>query len=178
MRRPLVALFALLGLCGLMGGGALAETPFKRTGFRSDLFSDTPYIAAVPRDHPLADKSCLGPADIVTGPFISWTPFVAAGQLIAQAFKSCGVALDAACEVTLSASAYEMAKQGTGVALVDPYTALKMHDDRVRLVPFAPTIPFNVALLRPDSRPASRAVEALLDILQTERDRLMDRLPR
>jgi DNA-binding transcriptional LysR family regulator len=155
----------------------LAEVPFKRTGFRSEIFSDSPYIAAVPRDHALASKSCLGPADLLDGPFISWTSFVAAGPLIAQAFRSTGVVLDAVCEVTFSASAYEMVKQGMGAALVDPYTALKQYDDRVRLIPFVPTIPFNVALLRPDLRPASRAVDALLDLLATERDRLMVALP-
>ena len=120
----------------------------------------------------------LGPADLLKGPFISWTSFVAAGQLVAQAFRSAGVALDAACEVTFSASAYEMVKQGIGVALVDPYTALKQYDDRVRLIPFAPTIPFNVALLRPEARPPSRAVESLLDLLASERDKLMVDLPR
>lgn len=156
----------------------LAEIPLKRTGFRAEVFSDMPYIAAVPRDHVLADKSCLGPSDLVQGPFISWSSSVAAGQLIAQAFRSTGFTLDPACEVTFSASAYEMVKQGIGIALVDPYTALKQYDSRVRLIPFAPTIPFNVALLRPEARPPSRAVDALLDLLATERDRLMVDLPR
>ena len=155
----------------------LAEIPLKRTGFRSETFSDTPYVAAVPRDHALADRSCLGPADLLQGPFISWTSFVAAGQLIAQAFRTSGVVLDAACEVTFSASAYEMVKHGIGVALIDPYTALKQYDDRVRLIPFAPTIPFNVALLRPEARQPNRAVDALIDLLKTERDRLMVELP-
>ena len=156
----------------------LAEIPLKRSGFRSETFSDTPYIAAVPRDHELADRASLGPKDLLRGPFISWTSFVAAGQLVAQAFRSSGVPLETTCEVTFSASAYEMVKQGMGVALVDPYTALKQRDDRVRLIPFAPTIPFNVALLRPEARPPSRAADALLDLLATERDQLMAELPR
>jgi DNA-binding transcriptional LysR family regulator len=156
----------------------LAETPFKRSGFRAEIFSDAPYIAAVPRDHPLAGRSRLGPADLSDVPLISWTSFTSAGQLIAQAYRSCGVKLAAAYETTVSATAYEMVKQGIGVALVDPYTAVQQQDDRVRLVPFAPTIPFNVALLRPESRPLNRAVEALLDLLATERDRVLAELPR
>jgi DNA-binding transcriptional LysR family regulator len=156
----------------------LAEIPLKRSGFRTEIFSDTPYIAAVPSSHPLADKSHLGPADLVGVPHIGWTSFTSAGQLIAQAFRSSGVKLDMAYETTVSATAYEMVKQGIGVALIDPYTAVKLLDDRVRLIPFSPTIPFNVALLRPESRPANRAADALLDLMATERDLLMAQLPR
>ncbi len=156
----------------------LAEIPFRRSGFRTEMFSDTPYIAAVPADHPFADKARLGPADFARVPYVSWVPFTAAGQLVAQAFHSSGVTHDAAYETTFSATAYELVKQGLGVALIDPYTAVKAFDERVRLIPFAPTIPFNVALLRPESRPANRAVDALLDLMATERDRLMTQLPR
>ncbi|OYX74857.1 MAG: transcriptional regulator [Rhizobiales bacterium 32-66-11] len=156
----------------------LAETPLRRSGFRTEIFSDTPYFAAVRADHPLARKSRLVPADLVGTPFISWTSFVSAGPLIAQAFRSNGIKLDPAYETTLSSSAYEMAKQGLGVALVDPYTAIQQHDERVVLLPFAPTIPFNVALLRPDSRPMSRAAEALIERMMTERDAIMAQLPR
>lgn len=156
----------------------LAETPFKRSGFRTELFSDTPYIAAVPRNHPLADKSRIGPSDLAGTPLISWASFTSAGQLISQAFRSSGVNLDAAYETNVSATAYEMVKQGVGAALIDPYTALKLYDERVQLIPFAPTIPFNVALLRPESRPANRAVDALLDLMATERDRLLANFPR
>lgn len=156
----------------------LAETPFRRSGFTTEIFSDAPYIAAVPAGHPLAARDRIGPADVAAERFISWAPFTSAGQLVTQAFRSSGVKHDPAYETTVSATAYEMVKEGIGVALIDPYTALKGLDERVKLIPFAPTIPFNVALLRPDSRPANRAADALLDLLAVERDRLMARLPR
>ncbi len=156
----------------------LAETPFRRSGFRIETFSDTPYIAAVPADHPLAKRARLGPADIVDVPFISWASMTSAGQLVAQAFRSCGVKYDPSYETTVSSTAYAMVKHGVGIALIDPYTAVDEQDERVTLIPFAPAIPFNVALLRPESRPANRALDALLDLMATERDRLMERLPR
>jgi hypothetical protein len=62
--------------------------------------------------------------------------------------------------------------------LIDPYTAVNETDARVRLIPFSPAIPFNVALLRPEGRPANRAVEALLDLLASERDAALRLLPR
>jgi len=156
----------------------LAETPFRRSGFRTEVFSDTPYIAAVPAKHPLAKKASLGPSDLSGVPFISWAPFTSAGKLVAEAFRSSGVKHEPAYETTFSATAYEMVKQGIGVGLVDPYTAISQLDDRVRLIPFLPNVPFNVALLRPESRPSNKAANALLDLLASERDRLMARLPR
>lgn len=156
----------------------LAETPFRRSGFRIETFSDSPYIAAVPSHHPLAENDQIGPADLVDVPFISLAALTTAGQLVAQAFRSCGVKYDPAYETTVSSTMYEMVKNGVGVGLIDPYTAINDLDDRVRLVPFLPAIPFNVALLRPESRPANRAAEALLELMAAERDMLMKRLPR
>lgn len=156
----------------------LAETPFRRSGFRIETFSNTPYVAAVPADHPLADKSWIEPADLVGVPFISWASVTSGGQLVAQAFRSSGIKYEPAYETTASATMYQLVKHGVGVGLIDPYTAVIETDARVRIIPFTPAIPFNVALLRPDSRPPSRAVDALLDLLTSERDVALQRLPR
>ncbi|KMO28381.1 transcriptional regulator, partial [Methylobacterium tarhaniae] len=99
------------------------------------------------------------------------------GQLLPQAFRTSGVPLEARFEAPLSMVVYELVKQGAGIGLVDPYTALTQVDERVRLLRFVPTIPFNVALLRPDTRPTNPAAEALLERMQAERDRLMARFP-
>lgn len=156
----------------------LAETPFRRSGFRTEIFSDAPYIAAVPRGHRLAGRTRLGPADLQDGPLISWTSFVSARHLLDQALQSSGVRIDAAYETNFSVSAYEMVKDGIGIAVIDPYTAVQQLDERVTLIPFAPAIPFNVALLRPESRAANPAMDALLALMAEERDRLLARLPR
>jgi len=156
----------------------LAETPFRRSGFRTEMFSTLPYIAAVPRDHPLADRAQLQPNDLHEAPFISWTSFVSARHLLDQALQSASVEVEAAYETTFSASAYEMVKHGMGIAIIDPFTAVEQLDERVKLVPFTPTIPFNVALLRPESRGASPATDALLGLLAEERDRVLANIPR
>ena len=155
----------------------LAEIPFKRSGFDTEIFSRVPYVAAVPRGHPLADRERLGPGDLKDGPFISWTSFVSARQLLDQALESNNVRMDATYETTFSATAYEMVKCGIGVAVIDPYTAVQQLDDRVVLLPFAPAIPFNVALLRPQSRRLDPASDALLEQIAQERNAVLARLP-
>ncbi|GHC68021.1 LysR substrate-binding domain-containing protein [Limoniibacter endophyticus] len=156
----------------------LAELPFRRSGFQTEIFSDAPYIAAVPKGHPLAARDKIEPQDLRGHPFVSFASFTAAGPIIAQAFRSAGEKLDPAYEITISAAAYEFAKIGLAIALIDPYTAIHQLDDRVTLVPFHPKIPFNVALLRPYSRPQSRVSEALLGLLRIERDTMLAKLPR
>jgi DNA-binding transcriptional LysR family regulator len=155
----------------------IAETPLRRSGFRMEMFSDTPYIAAVPRDHPLAERTALAAADLAQGPFISWTPFVAARPLVDQALRASSIKIDEAYECNFSLSAYELVRHGLGIALIDPYTAAMQSDERVRLIPFKPSIPFNVALLRPETRTMSPAAEALLVLMAEERDLLLARVP-
>ncbi|ESR24921.1 LysR substrate-binding domain-containing protein [Lutibaculum baratangense] len=148
----------------------LAEMPVRRSGFETEIFSDFPYIAAVPEGHELADRSCLGPKDLRKAPLIYWTSFVSARHLIDQALVTSGVRVDAICETSLSAAAYEMVKQGLGIGIIDPYTAVLQRDERIRLIPFRPAIPFSVALLRPEFRGATPAVEQMLDVARSVRD--------
>lgn len=155
----------------------LAETPFRRSGFRIEPFSETPYVAAVPAGHPLADKAWIEPADLKAVPFISWASVTSGGQLVAQAFRSSGVAYEPAYETTVSLTVHQLVKRGVGIGLIDPYTAVFEADERVRIIPFTPTIPFNVALLRPEARPPSRAVDDLLDMMASERDAALRQLP-
>jgi DNA-binding transcriptional LysR family regulator len=155
----------------------IAEMPLRRSGFRTEPFSATPYLAAIPRNHTLASKKTIRPRDLLGVPFVARTPFTPAGHLVMEAFLSSGVPLDPAYETTLSSTAYELAKRGLAVALVDPYTALEQLDDRVVLARFMPTIPFNVALLLPHSREDHPATSALIKAMQVERDLLMARLP-
>lgn len=155
----------------------IAETPFQRSGFRMEIFSNAPYLAAVPSTHPLADRPSLTAEDINGTPFISWTSFVTARHLVSQAFRAANVSLNPLYETSFSSSAYELVKRGLGIALIDPFTAIQQYDERVRIMPFSPAIPFNVALLHPEARGDSPAIRKLLEIAAQERDRILARIP-
>ncbi len=154
-----------------------AEMPVRRSGFETDIFSISPYVAAVPSGHVLADRSCLTPQDLHRGPFINWSPFVSARHLLDQVLVTAGVRIEALCETSVSGAAYEMVKQGLGIAIVDPYTAVLQADERIRLVPFRPAIPFNLALLRPALRGVTPAVEHMLSLAKSERDEVLAKVP-
>lgn len=155
----------------------LAEMPVRRSGFETEIFSDSPYIAALPKGHELEDKASLGPKDLLKCDLIYWTPFVAARHLLDQALITAGVRVEALAETSLSVAAYEMVKQGLGIAIIDPFTAILQRDPRIRLIPFRPAIPFNVALLRPQFRSPTPAVEEMLSLARAERDAVLKELP-
>lgn len=155
----------------------LAERPLRRSGYRSEVFSDAPYVAVVPRGHGLEDRAVLTPEDLRHGPFISWTRSVAARTLVDQALQAHGLRSEHLYETSLSVAALELVQRGLGIALIDPFSAVRHADERVRLIPFAPKIPFNVALLLPEHRGKNRAVDAMLEAMRATRDDVLSRLP-
>lgn len=155
----------------------LAETPFKRSGFSTEIFSSVPYVAAVPKDHELAGRSTLYPEDLERGPLISWTSSATGHFLLNQALQAYEVSPVSAYATNISESAYEMVKNGLGIAIIDPFTAIQRWDDRALILPFTPAIPFNVALLQPISKSGNPAVQLLLDVLRNERDKILKQVP-
>lgn len=155
----------------------LAEMPVRRSGFDTEIFCNAPYIAAVPRGHDLADRASIGPKDLLNCSLISWTPFVSARHFLDQVMMTAGVRVEAQAETSLSFAAYEMVKQGLGIAIVDPFTAILQHDPRIRLIPFRPVIPFNVALMRPQFRASTPAADQILEVARVERDIVLSELP-
>lgn len=155
----------------------LAERPLRRSGYHSEVFSDAPYVAMVPRGHPLADRTTLTPEDLCAVPCIGWSRVVAARTLVDQALRGQGIDATHGHETSLSDTAVGMVRQGLGIALIDPFSAIRHADESLRLIPFLPRIPFNVALLRPENRTRNPSVELLLNIMKAERDTMLARLP-
>ena len=155
----------------------LAEMPFFRSGFSVEVFSNAPYSCVVPTDHKLADRASIAPKDLRNEPLVYWTTFLPSRPLFDSAFQSAGVDISPIVETTYTLSAYELVKSGMGIGFIDPFTAALQNDPRVRIVPFTPKIPFNVGLLRPNTKKLNAANSDLLDMILTERDRLLPMLP-
>lgn len=155
----------------------LAEMPFFRSGFSVEVFSDAPYLCAVPAHHRLADRSGITPKDLKNEPLIYWTTFLPSRPLFDSAFQSAGINISPVVETTYTLSAYELVKSGLGIGFVDPFTAALQDSERVKIIPFSPKVPFNVALLRPNTKMLNAASSELLEMIFSERDRLLPTLP-
>lgn len=154
----------------------IAELPMRRSGFSSETFSDAPYLSVVPADHPLADRQVVTPEDLSRYPVISWSNFVPMRTLLEQAMNSHGLRLDTTYQTNLSATALAMVRNGMGVGLIDPFTAVKLSDSSVRVKPFLPRIPFHLVMLTPHGRSKSHAVQAFLELLSQRRDAALARV--
>lgn len=154
----------------------IAELPMRRSGFISETFSDAPYLSVVPRDHPLADRDVLTPEDLSKYPVVSWSNFVPMRSLLEQAMNAHGLRLDASYQTNLSATALALVRNGLGIGLIDPFTASKMADASVRMIPFLPRIPFHLVMLTPHGRTKNPAVQSFLELLSQRRDAALARV--
>jgi DNA-binding transcriptional LysR family regulator len=155
----------------------LAEMPYSRSGFKVETFSTAPYVVAIPRKHPLAERSSVGLEDLASTLFISYSSFAPGRHLFDQASRTSGIETQYIYETNLSAPAYSMVKRGLGVAIIDPFTAVLQRCDEVKLIPLAPSIPFRVSLLRPETRRVNPAMEALIEKMRELTDQVLSELP-
>jgi DNA-binding transcriptional LysR family regulator len=150
-----------------------AETPFKRSGFETRIFSDSHYVAAIPAEHSLAEREVVHPADLCDETLISWTSFVSARRMLDDILQGAGVAVRARYESTMSASMCSMVRRGLGIALVDPFTAWAQRDQSLVYRPFRPVLPCRFAQLIPEMRQPIEVARDFLGCAEEERDRVL-----
>ena len=155
----------------------LAEEPFHRTGFETKQFLRASCMIAAPAGHPLAAAKVIAPRDLQGVTLISGTPFTAARHLSDAIFRAAGMSVMPGYETTLALGSLALVQNGMGLGIVDPVTAIEHAGSGVRLVPFRPEIPFNVGMLLPDRCRKSAALDALVEVLLSERDALLGKLP-
>lgn len=153
----------------------LAEMPFKRSGFSVETFCSAPYLCAIPERHPLAGRERISLRDLKGQPLIYWrTP---SRQLFDSAFQSGGISIGPVVQTTYSISVYELVRAEVGIGFVDPFTAALHRDEGVKVIPFDPEIPFNVAILRPKTKTPNPICLKMIEFIYDERDRLLSKLP-
>ncbi|HPU53249.1 MAG TPA: LysR family transcriptional regulator [Burkholderiaceae bacterium] len=135
-------------------------------------------VAVLPGGHPLAGKRVLRPRDFAGLPFISLAPTDPYRQQVDAIFEQQGVQRQMTVETGSAVSVCEMVRQGVGVAIVNPLTALAMSGDELVIRPISEPIPFEVALVVPQLRSASPLREAFERSLVQAAAALVKRLHR
>ncbi|MEO0382525.1 MAG: LysR substrate-binding domain-containing protein [Pseudomonadota bacterium] len=127
-----------------------------------------PCVVALPVDHALAGSSQLTPHDLAGAPMVALSHQTVTASYVTERFAEAGVTPDIRVESQPSYSACGLVAEGVGVAIVDPLTVALFPVDRVVVVPFAPTIPFDLHVVGHADRPLSRAASALVDLFIEE----------
>jgi DNA-binding transcriptional LysR family regulator len=123
-------------------------------------------VAVLPATHGLCRKPVLQPQDFGGEHFISLAVSDPYRQAIDGLFAEHGVQRVLCLETESAAAICAMVRQGLGVAIVNPLTALEYQGRGLEVRPLSVDIPFRIGLLlpqRPGAHPLRQAVvQALL----------------
>lgn len=124
-------------------------------------------VAVLPATHALCKKKVLRPQDFAGQAFISLAINDPYRQAIDSLFAAQGVQRIQTLETESAVAICAMVRQGLGLAIVNPLTALECAGNGLEVRPLSVAIPFRISLMLPDMaapHPLRAAtVQALLD---------------
>ncbi|HEY4068105.1 MAG TPA: LysR family transcriptional regulator [Burkholderiaceae bacterium] len=123
-------------------------------------------VAVLPAGHPLLAKRVLRPQDFAGESFINLAPEDAYRQQLDALFARHGVERVQALEAGSAAAVCALVRQGLGVAIVNPLTALEFAGPALQVRPLSVRIPFHVGLVCPELKPASPLREPFIAALR------------
>ncbi len=128
----------------------LSETAEAPTGVTLQPLLEVNEVAVLPRGHALARQSVLTPQDFEGQRFVSLAVGDRYRLAIDQMFAAAGVTRITAPETASAAAVCAMVRQGLGVAIVNPLTALELSGPDLLVRRLSVPITFQVSLLLPD----------------------------
>ena len=133
-----------------------------------EVLGEAALVCALPANHPLVEKKTIVPEDLRDQPFISLGPEQSVRYKVDEVFEQARVSRQLVFDTQLSHVACSFVDAGSGVALVDPITALHFSSANLVFRPFEPWVSFSYHLLYPAHRARSRATEEFSQLLKQE----------
>lgn len=140
-----------------------AAMPIEHSGIAVIRLPPLPFLAVLPIDHPLTAKSVLHPEDFEGQPFISHGRTTLVRVKIDTLFARHGVTRRMRVESSVSSSICSMVCAGTGLALVDPYSAIEFEDRSAVIRAFLPRIEAEYAIVYSTQRALPEYVRSMID---------------
>jgi DNA-binding transcriptional LysR family regulator len=136
---------------------------------QSELLIETSGVCVLPNGHRLAGRASIAPADLEGERFVSLGWEDRSRHLIDQVFDRAGVVRHLTVETQLSEVACSFVESGTGVSVVDPFTARDFSErGALQARHFSPGINFDIRLLWPAFRAPSLILENFVTFLREE----------
>lgn len=150
----------------------LTEHDTPPTGTRLTLLLEVDEVCVLPDKHPLLGKCVIGLADFAGQPFISLSSNDPYRIQLDEAFASLGIERRMVVETPTAVSLCSLVRNGLGVAIVNPLTALDFEGRNLHIRPLAVSYPFRVNLVQPEHRPLNPMAASFVEALQGEALRL------
>ena len=123
-------------------------------------------VCVVPREHPLAGRRTITAADLRSATLISFRGETATGSRVRQALAAANIRRDIDIVVNQGQQALKLVESGAGFAVIDPFLLVGTPHAALSAVPFRPTIPYRLRIVRARERPRSRATAQLALVLR------------
>jgi len=153
----------------------LGEFAGESFGIQRETFCRSPYVLALPKDHPLTEKEVVTPRDLSGVPVVSLGPETVVRHLIEAAFAEAEASLEVVAETLYADGVCRLVRHGVGVGIVDIFTAYDWTHRGVVFRRFEPALMFHVVLMYPRHRPLSRTASEFLQVLRAKRNALLDK---
>lgn len=124
-------------------------------------------VCIMPKDHPLAGKTSVEPADFDDHPFISFDSDVYVAHLVSNVFARYKVEPQTVLVTNAAPTMCEFVAAGLGIALIHPLMVSGL-EDRLTIKRFEPSIPYNFQLCRSTDSRNAHIVEAFVEELRTK----------
>ena len=154
----------------------LTEHELEPAGTRLELLIEVDEVCVLPDGHPLLARQALELADFAGEPFISLSSSDPYRIQIDEAFAAQGVLRRAIIETPTAVSVCTFVRQGLGLAIVNPLTALDFIGRGLHIRPLARSFPFRVNLVFPEHRPKNPLVDVFTAALREEAAQIRTRL--
>ncbi|MFZ6047675.1 LysR family transcriptional regulator [Pseudomonas sp. CR3202] len=151
----------------------LSETDVQPRGTRGSTLFAADMVCVLPEGHELLAKAELTLADFHGRPFISLAGLDIYRQSLDAHFLAAGVERRMVVETSTAASVCAMVRQGLGLAIVNPLSALDEAGRGLQIRRLQTSIPFRVQLIRPEYRPSSALVDEAQEVLQLQAGRMI-----
>ena len=145
----------------------LSETQQAPTGVSLKPLLQVNEVVVLPRGHALARFEVLTPQHFEGQRFVSLAVGDSYRQAIDQMFAQAGVSRTLVLETSSAAAVCAMVRQGLGVAIVNPLTALALAGPELLVRPLSVAIAFQVSLLLPELAAPHPLRDALVTAMET-----------
>ena len=135
-------------------------------------------ICVIPKGHRLLAKDVLHPVDFAGESFVSLAPTDHIRIRLDEIFRQHGVTREMSLEAHDAVTVCSLVRQGLGITIVNPLTALDFEGRDVELRRFAVSVPFRISMIRPIHRPFTPLVDQFIAAVKVEIALIFARLPR
>ncbi|MFT6945112.1 MAG: DNA-binding transcriptional LysR family regulator [Yoonia sp.] len=140
----------------------LTGVELSRDGVRLTPYRVSSAVCAMHRDHPLATREIIHPEDLDGQALIALTHRHVRRAQLEKVLHACRSTPRIVVEVSTSAAAVGLAKEGLGLTIVNPFPIVQYLSDEVVFRPFASQIEYRSYFITPDHRPTPAVARAFI----------------